>query len=84
VTPGTIIHTSVDVRGALLAPYADQRRVYDTLTHDGRPCGSVDEYRAALADLLAQGVQRLPIGDPCEGFSHETGCPGHPKEACDA
>lgn len=26
-----------------------------------------------------QGKKVLPFGDPCDGFSYETGCPGHPK-----
>lgn len=24
-----------------------------------------------------EGKKVLPIGEPCEGFSFETGCPGH-------
>jgi len=74
---GRTIHVSVNVRGALLAPLSEQRRVYDTLTTEGRPCASVEEYRGVLADLLADGIKRLPMGQPCEGFSYETGCPGH-------
>lgn len=29
---------------------------------------------------LAKGRKVLPMGKPCEGFSYETGCPGHPIE----
>lgn len=39
---------------------------------------NVDEGRAYLKQCLAEGKKVLPIGDPCEGFSYETGCPGHP------
>jgi hypothetical protein len=77
VKVGTTIHVSVSVKGALLAPASQQRRVFDTLTNDGKPCASVEEYRSVLADLLADGIKHLPMGKPCEGFSYETGCPGH-------
>jgi hypothetical protein len=30
-----------------------------------------------LYDELAKGRRVLPMGPPCEGFSYETGCPGH-------
>jgi hypothetical protein len=75
------IHCGVSVRGALLAPYAQQRRVASTLLRGGVPCRSVQEYREALADLLVQGVEMLPIGEPCEGWDRKTGCPGHEKAA---
>jgi len=76
----TTYHLCVDVKGALLAPPSEQRRVYDTLLRDGKPCANVEEYRSALADLLADGIKVLPMGKPCDGFSYEDGCPGHPKE----
>jgi hypothetical protein len=76
----TTIHCHVDVKGALLAPLSEQRRVYRTLSRDGKRLASVDEYRALLADLLAEGVLCLPVGTRCEGFSDTTGCPGHPTE----
>ncbi len=28
--------------------------------------------------LEFEGIKVLPIGKECEGFSYETGCPGHP------
>jgi hypothetical protein len=30
-----------------------------------------------LKGYLAEGKKVLPFGEPCEGFSYETGCPGH-------
>ena len=24
-----------------------------------------------------EGVKVIPFGEPCEGFSYDTGCPGH-------
>jgi hypothetical protein len=26
-----------------------------------------------------EGVKVVPIGEECEGFSYQTGCPGHPQ-----
>lgn len=40
---------------------------------------TADEVRAAFVDELTQGHEVIPIGEPCEGFSYKTGCPGHPK-----
>ena len=28
-------------------------------------------------DLHSKGIKVIPIGEPCEGFSYQTGCPGH-------
>ena len=28
----------------------------------------------------SQGILKLPIGDPCEGWSDQTGCQGHEQE----
>ena len=36
-----------------------------------------EEVREWLLDRLQEGKRRLPVGEPCEGFSYETGCPGH-------
>lgn len=41
---------------------------------------SGDELRARFLTLKHQGVKLLPIGNDCEGFSYETGCPGHMEE----
>jgi len=27
-----------------------------------------------------EGKKVIPFNEPCEGFSYETGCPGHPVE----
>lgn len=35
------------------------------------------EARRVLLDYLRQGKKFLPTGDDCEGFSYQTGCPGH-------
>lgn len=38
------------------------------------------EAKLYLKGLLAEGKKLLPIGQPCDGFSYTTGCPGHPNE----
>ena len=39
---------------------------------------SADDLKAAYCEWLAKGIEMIPIGTPCEGFSYQTGCPGHP------
>jgi hypothetical protein len=41
------------------------------------------EVREVLYDELAKGRKVIPMGEPCEGFSYDTGCPGHgqPEQA---
>lgn len=29
-----------------------------------------------------EGIKVIPLGDPCEGFSYQTGCPGHEEIKC--
>lgn len=38
---------------------------------------TVDEVKDYFWTCLREGKLRLPIGKPCEGFSYQTGCPGH-------
>ncbi len=38
---------------------------------------TAEELRSQFVDLLANGVQVMPLGKPCEGWSDVTGCPGH-------
>jgi len=83
----------VDIRGALLAQReihmrADvegmlRNRSFDGLQHDdGRPM-SRQEAEDALFALLREGVRFIPVGEKCEGFTPEEGCPGHPRPALD-
>jgi hypothetical protein len=44
---------------------------------DGSLPRDTRELRQMLTDELAKGHKVLPIGKPCEGWSWETGCPGH-------
>jgi hypothetical protein len=34
-----------------------------------------------LRNLLADGVEMIPVGQPCEGWDWKTGCPGHDGDA---
>jgi hypothetical protein len=67
------IHMCQDIRGALKNwKKKDYQTAFPTL--------SVDEAREHLLDCLAKGWKVLPFGSPCEGFSYQDGCPGHPME----
>jgi hypothetical protein len=69
----------LDIRGALRWPKRRLRGlVRDTET--GR-YASADEAREWLMDRLVEGKRVLPMCE-CEGFSYETGCPGHDSRAC--
>jgi hypothetical protein len=36
------------------------------------------QVRDSLKIAKLSGWKVIPVGDKCEGFSYETGCPGHP------
>jgi hypothetical protein len=69
-------HVSLDIQGFLL--HHSRMRDYAGMFH--RDDGSLMPPAEAKAELLRQlsmGRKMLPYGE-CEGFSYETGCPGHP------
>ncbi len=69
-----MIHGCLDIRGALGWRKSQLRGMFvDEL---GRK-QTADQCREILLDELAKGRKVLPLGDPCEGFSFDTGCPGH-------
>jgi len=70
------IHCCLDIRGALRWPL---RRLRGMFRIDGRACSGA-QAREILLDHLSQGRRVLPMGEPCEGFSYETGCPGHQEK----
>ncbi|MBI2424173.1 MAG: phage Gp37/Gp68 family protein [Candidatus Hydrogenedentes bacterium] len=72
----TRTHFSICVDGAL------RNKSFDGFTHDGGRWMTREEAKAELLRLQAEGVQLLPMG-ACEGFSSETGCPGHPQPRID-
>jgi hypothetical protein len=64
------IHVCQSIRGALQHWNArDFRAAFPTMT--------TQEARDLLFDCATKGWLVLPFGEPCEGFSHQTGCPGH-------
>ena len=41
---------------------------------------TVNEVKDAFWSYLSEGKKLIPIGHECEGFSYQTGCPGHEVE----
>ena len=70
---GRIVHMCLDIRGALGWPKSKLRGL---LVHDTGKKATADEAREFLLDCVAEGKRVLPMGE-CDGFSYETGCPGH-------
>lgn len=75
------LHVSLDVAGAIrgFKPGYWRRSMKDS---EGRYL-TPTEVKDWLLEQLAHGKRRVPFGDPCEGFSHETGCPGHESDESD-
>lgn len=38
-----------------------------------------DQLKERFRIMEFEGKEVIPFGDPCEGFSYKTGCPGHEK-----
>lgn len=73
-----IVHMCVDIEGLLRkGPDALHGLMRDPET--GRTL-STGEAFSALVGEVRQGRRVLPLGPLCEGFSYETGCPGHAVE----
>lgn len=46
---------------------------------------TADRLKEKFRIMEFEGVKVIPFGKPCEGFSDQTGCPGHPiNEEADA
>ena len=76
------IHLCVDIRG-LLNNTRFPSGYRNLIANDDAEMLSPHAAREALYDHLAQGHKVLPTCD-CEGFSYQTGCPGHeePEVEC--
>lgn len=70
------IHMCLDVRGALKLP---KRTMAAMCSHDDGRRMTADEAFNALCDALAEGKEKLPIGE-CNNFDFKKGCRGHPAE----
>ncbi len=74
----TTHHVCISVRGVLRKTNREIERDWKgAITDDGRVLTKGQEIREAFMDELAQGHEVIPFGEPCEGFSYKTGCPGH-------
>ena len=67
---------ALDIRGFLMNN-TRKRDYAHMFRHDDGRLMTPDEAKAELLNQLAMGRKLLPFGE-CEGFSYETGCPGHP------
>jgi len=67
------VHMWVDISGVLRWPDKKLSGMFQDEFGNNQPGRVVREY---LRIQLAHGKKVLPIGE-CEGFSFETGCPGH-------
>ena len=72
----TKYHMCVDIRDVLSWP---DRYLKGMFTYSDGRRKSAAEVREFLYDCMEKGWKKFPIGK-CEGFSYETGCPGHPQE----
>jgi hypothetical protein len=69
----TRVHLCISVRGMMSQEDKHLRGVF---SHDGMLL-TPRMARKYLQYQLAMGKEKLPIGEPCEGFDYKTGCPGH-------
>jgi len=66
------IHVCQDVDGALRN--WTKKQWQSVAKNNGM---SIDEAKAEFKKYQAEGKRVIPIGPACEGFSFQTGCPGH-------
>lgn len=69
------IHVGIDVKGVLMNWRA--REWVNVCRDESGNFMTPDAVKAHFLDQLAQGHLRYPYGEPCEGWSWTTGCPGH-------
>lgn len=68
----TVRHTCVSIEGILSSwNNRDIARLF------GRSVKDITEIKRVLIDYLINGIKVLPLGEKCEGWSDQTGCPGH-------
>jgi hypothetical protein len=68
------VHLCVNIEGLL-----KRRNLKGWVTDDNDRELSDAKSRAWLREQLAMGRRVLPFAKECEGFSYQTGCPGHEK-----
>lgn len=67
------IHLSISIQGIL---DMHKRKKIKCLKNESGKTMTDSEAREFLSECLAEGKRVLPMDD-CEGFSYQTGCPGH-------
>jgi hypothetical protein len=68
-------HTCISIEG-VLANWNNR----DIARLFGRSVKDITEIKRVLIDYLINGIKVLPIGEKCECWSDQTGCPGHEKD----
>jgi hypothetical protein len=72
---GTLKHICQSVEGALRNW---KKRDWNAVAQSNN--STATEMENHFWDLHSKGTKVIPIGEPCEGFSYQTGCPGHPTK----
>jgi len=71
---GTTFHIAVSVAGSLRQTDSE---LAGLVTLDDGTEATGHQARQWLRIQQMKGRKLLPVGEPCEGWSYETGCPGH-------
>ena len=69
------LHICQDIEGAL---NNWSKKTWDAMGRDNGITGN--QVKEKFRIYLHEGMKVLPIGKECEGFSYQTGCPGHEIE----
>lgn len=72
----TQIHMCLSLEGALMNFKAKHWK--NCVTDDDGRTMTPEQVKREFIKLLGEGKRVIPYGKPCEGFSYQTGCPGHP------
>jgi hypothetical protein len=73
-----IRHMAIDIAGALR--FYGKRSMRGFIKEDNGAEWTDKMVRDYLRECLAKGWKLIPVGEGCEGFDHQTGCPGHKVE----
>lgn len=65
------IHLRLDLQGCLL------RNDFAWFSRDDGSRPTKREAKEWVKYQIAMGKKFIPVGDKCDRFSYETGCPGH-------
>jgi len=64
-------HVSMSVRGAL------KNKSFEGFTDANGNEVTKNQAQDFLMDQLSMGREKVPFGEPCEGYDYIKGCPGH-------